>query len=72
MKRGGFGSYTRTGRNIALGRSFGEALARQSAKSSGENKGEPPVYIWIIIIVVWFIMFNKISKGPSNQQQQYN
>jgi hypothetical protein len=72
MRRGGFASYTKTGRNIALGRSCGESWARQSSKSSssGENKGDPPVYIWIIIIVVWFIMFNKISKGPSNQQQQ--
>ena len=68
MKRGGFGSYTRTGRNIALGRSFGEALARQSAKSSGENKGEPPVYIWIMIIFAWLILLNKMSKGTTQQQ----
>jgi hypothetical protein len=68
MRRGGFASYTKTGRSIALGRSCGKSWARSSS-SAGENKGDPPVYIWIIIIAVWFIMFNKISKGSSNQQQ---
>ena len=66
---GGFGAYTRTGRNMAMGRSFGEAWARQSAKSSsGENKSEPPVYIWIMIIFVWLILLNKMSKGTTQQQ----
>ena len=68
--KGGFGSWTKTGRSIELGRACGKSLASKSSSSSaGENKSEPPVYIWIMIIFAWFIMFNKISKG-SNQQQQ--
>jgi hypothetical protein len=67
---GGFASYTKTGRSIAMGRACGQAWARQSNKSDTSNgKNEPPTYIWIMMIVVWFILFNKMSKG-SNQQSQ--
>ena len=37
MFRGGFGSYTKTGRSIALGRACGESWARQSNRNSNRD-----------------------------------
>jgi len=42
MHRGGFASYTKTGRNIALGRRFGESMARSHNNSTSIWRAENP------------------------------
>ena len=57
--RGGFASYTKTGRNIAMGRSFGESLGRGSRSSSSEKSEELGTcgYILYIILILLLIFF---------------
>ena len=52
MYKSRFGAYTRTGRSIALGRSFGESWS----KTSGQKT---PQGVWIIVIIIW-LLFRKI------------
>jgi hypothetical protein len=44
MYRGGFSSYTKTGRNIALGRRFGESMARSHNNTSNRGEENPKTY----------------------------
>jgi hypothetical protein len=69
--KGGFGSWTKTGRNIQLGRSLGESLARQSSKSSSSNsssEGDSYCGTFICILLV-LIMIDTITKVKNIQLQ---
>ena len=60
MYKSRFGSYTRTGRSIALGRSVGESLAK--------TRGQKPLAgVWIIVIIVWLLLIKKLSKTVNQQ-----
>lgn len=65
--KGGFGSWTKTGRNIELGRSFGESLARQSDKSSS-SEGDSYCASFICIILV-LLLIDTITKVKNIQLQ---
>ena len=66
--KGGFGSWTNTGRNIQLGRSLGESMARQSSKSSSsEGDSYCAGFIFILLIL---IMIDAITKSNNIQIQQ--
>jgi hypothetical protein len=58
FKRGGFASYTKTGRNIAMGRALGQGLARQSNSSTREEYEEEPSFclgVLTIILIIYIL-----------------
>jgi hypothetical protein len=57
FKRGGFASYTKTGRGISMGRALGEGLAR-----GGTKNNEPSFCAVVIMILLILILLNKISQ----------
>jgi hypothetical protein len=69
--RGGFASYTKTGRNIALGRSLGESLARgtrsRGSSSSSEELGTCGYILYIILIL---LLIDQITKATNKYQAQ--
>ena len=67
--RGGFASYTKTGRNIAIGRRVGESLARgtSSTKGSSEEVGTCGYILYIILIL---LLIDQITKATNKYQAQ--
>jgi hypothetical protein len=65
--KGGFGSWTKTGRNIQLGRSLGESMARQSSKSSS-SEGDSYCASFICILLV-LLLIDTITKVKNIQLQ---
>jgi len=63
--RGGFASYTKTGRNIAIGRRVGESLARGTSGSK-----EVGTCGYILCIVLTIILINQIIKAANKYQAQ--
>ncbi len=61
--KGGFGSWTKTGRNIQLGRALGEGMARQSGKS----KGDSSCCVYFIFIILILILIDGITKVKNMQ-----
>lgn len=73
--RGGFGSYTKTGRNIALGRSLGEAMAKggrssSSSASSSNSSGEPPCFATFLLLLICAIILQTITEAFKQKQLQ--
>ena len=77
--RGGFGSYTKTGRNIALGRSLGEAMAKggrsssssaSSSNSIGNSSGEPPCFATFLLLLICAIILQTITEAFKQKQLQ--
>ena len=74
--RGSFGSYTKTGRNIALGRSLGEAMAKSSrsstssGNSSGNSSGEPPCFATFLLLLICAIILQTITEAFKQKQLQ--
>ena len=63
FKRGGFASYTKTGRGIAIGRALGEGLARGGSKNStSENKDEPSFCVGVLMIILIIYTLHTIIK----------
>ena len=70
--RGGFGSYTKTGRNIALGRSLGEAMAkgsRSSTSTSGTSE-EPSCFAMFLFLLICAIILQTITESLKQKQIQ--
>jgi hypothetical protein len=73
FKRGGFASYTKTGRNIELGRSFGAAMARGGSKSnsdSSENCEEPGACAYILFFVFVIMLLNGMTQCAKHNNPQ--
>jgi len=76
--RGGFASYTKTGRNIALGRSFGAAMARGSNKSSndrstsndGTKSEEPSCFFTFMFLLICAALLQSITQALKQKQLQ--
>jgi|LakMenEpi03Aug12_release.lakeMendotaPanAssembly.Ray.scaffolds.fasta_scaffold1399727_1 hypothetical protein len=72
--RGGFASYTKTGRNIALGRSFGTAMARggssRSSSRSNENSEEPSCFITFMFLLMCALLLQSITEALKEKQLQ--
>jgi|694.fasta_scaffold37810_3 hypothetical protein len=70
FKRGGFASYTKTGRGIAIGRALGEGLARGGSKSSTsqENKDEPSFCVGVMIIILIIYILHTITQVTKPNQ----
>jgi len=65
MNRGGFSSFTKTGRNIDLGRRLGESMAR-SHNNCLEEKEKPKTYYEYTITDTKIEILEGISKDKSN------
>ena len=61
FKRGGFASYTKTGRKIAMGRALGQGLARQSNSSTSEED-EPSFCVGFMFILLIIYILHTITK----------
>ncbi len=61
FKRGGFASYTKTGRNIAMGRALGEGFARQSKNNTSEED-EPSFCVGFMFILLIIYILHTIIK----------
>ena len=70
FKRGGFASYTKTGRNIELGRSLGAAMARGGSKSSSEKSEEPSCFITFMFMLMVALLLDAITTALKQKQLQ--
>ena len=61
FKRGGFASYTKTGRQMAMGRALGQGLARQSNSSTSEED-EPSFCVGFMFIILIIYILHTITK----------
>ena len=55
FKRGGFASYTKTGRKIAMGRALGQGLTRQSKNSTSEEEPSFCLGFMFIILIIYIL-----------------
>ena len=69
MNRGGFASYTKTGRNIALGRSFGAAMASKSSNDSN-NSEEPSCFFTFMFLLMSALLLDAITRALKEKQLQ--
>lgn len=74
FKRGGFASYTKTGRSIALGRSFGAAMARGSNRNSNDsstsNSEEPSCFAMFLFLLICAALLQSITEALKQKQLQ--
>ena len=72
--RGGFASYTKTGRNIAVGRRVGESLARgtrsRGSSSISEKSEELGTCGYILYIILILLLVDQITKAANKYQAQ--
>ena len=73
--RGGFASYTKTGRNMALGRSLGESMARGSSSSntksgSSSSNEELGTCGYILCIILILLLVDQITKATNKYNLQ--
>ena len=69
--RGGFASYTKTGRNIALGRSLGEAMARGTRSSgSSSSSEEPSCFAMFLFLLICAVLLQSITEAFKQKQLQ--
>jgi hypothetical protein len=61
--RGGFASYTKTGRNIAMGRSFGAAMARGTSNSSRSSEEEPTAFVKFMLVFMCLYIIHTIPRA---------
>jgi hypothetical protein len=70
FKRGGFASYTKTGRGISMGRALGEGLARGGSKNStSENKDEPSFCVGFMTIILVLYILHTITRVTKHNIQ---
>ena len=69
FKRGGFASYTKTGRKMQYGAAVGKAMARGTSgtKSSNEELGFCGYILYIILIL---LLVDQITKATNKYQAQ--
>ena len=65
FKRGGFASYTKTGRKMQYGAAVGKVIARGT--SSSEELG---ICGYMLYIILTFILINQIIKAANKYQAQ--
>ncbi len=73
MNRGGFASYTKTGRNIALGRSFGAAMAsktRNNSSNNSNNSEEPSCFFTFMFLLMSALLLDAITRALKEKQLQ--
>ena len=68
--RGGFASYTKTGRSIAIGRRVGESLARGSNSSTSSNSEEPTAFAKFMLVLTCLYILHTINQILKQKQPQ--
>jgi hypothetical protein len=72
--RGGFASYTKTGRNIAMGRRVGAAMARGTSSSGGssssrnDNNEEPTAFVKFMLVFTCLYIIHTINQILKQKQ----
>ena len=68
--RGGFASYTKTGRSIAIGRRVGESLARGTggSSSSRSSEEEPSAFAKFILVFMCLYILHTITRALKEKQ----
>ena len=61
FKRGGFASYTKTGRGISMGRALGEGLAR-GGSTREEDEEEPSFCLGVMFVILIIYILHTIIK----------
>ena len=71
FKRGGFASYTKTGRKMQYGAAVGESLARGTrSRGSSSSSEELGICGYMLYIILTFILINQIIKAANKYQAQ--
>ena len=73
FKRGGFASYTKTGRRIQYGAAFGAlmAIGRLSKSENRENNEESRSFFgYILFIIFVYILLNGMIQSTKHKQPQ--
>jgi hypothetical protein len=69
FKRGGFASYTKTGRRMQYGTAVGTSLARGGSNSS-EKSEELGTCGYILYIILTILLIDQITKATNKYQAQ--
>jgi hypothetical protein len=73
FKRGGFASYTKTGRRMQYGAAVGRMMAKGTSNSnsdSSENREEPGVCAYILFFVFVIMLLNGMTQCAKNNNPQ--
>ena len=73
FKRGGFTSYTKTGRRIQYGAAIGSLMARGDSKSSNDserNEESGSVGGYIIFFIFVYLLLNGMIESCKHKQPQ--
>ncbi len=72
FKRGGFTSYTKTGRKMQYGAAIGKAMARGGSLSSTKSSSNEELGIcgYMLYIILIFILINQIIQAVNKYQVQ--
>ena len=62
FKRGGFASYTRTGRRIQFGAAVGATMARGSNRSTKSSNEEPPAFVKFMLVLTCLYIIHTITQ----------
>ena len=72
FKRGGFSSYTRTGRRMQYGAAVGSLMARGGSKSSNDsnNREEPSCFFTFMFLLICVLLLDAITRSLKEKQLQ--
>ena len=71
FKRGGFASYTKTGRKMQYGAAVGESLARGTrSRGSSSSSEELGICGYILYIILILLLIDQITKATNKYQAQ--
>jgi hypothetical protein len=68
--RGGFASYTKTGRKMQYGAAIGKAMARGTSGRSSSSSEELGFCGYIIYIILILLLVDQITKATNKYQAQ--
>ena len=71
FKRGGFASFTKTGRKMQYGAAIGTAMARGGSSSTKSSSSEELGFCgYMLYIILIFILINQIIQAVNKYQAQ--
>jgi len=68
FKRGGFASYTKTGRRMQFGTAVGAAMARGSNRSTSNNEEEPTAFVKFMLVFMCLYILHTINQILKQKQ----
>ncbi len=70
MFKGGFASYTKTGRRMQYGAAVGESLARGTSGRSSSSSEELGFCGYMLYIILILLLVDQITKATNKYQAQ--